>query len=135
MHGVWSSLSRKALLRIAFTPKSLSAMQDKLDSMDNNRRELHNRIIAKAAWLILDGRVVKISDVMYYVMGRQNRHIVTIERGKLKCTCEGFRERSICSHVVAVSTVIWLSSGREYIEEWIRARVQRELRLLHRQRF
>ena len=32
-------------------------------------REAMNRIISKAAWLILDGRVVRISDIMYYVMG------------------------------------------------------------------
>jgi len=97
------------------------------------RKEAMNRIISKAAWLILDGRVVKISDVMYYVMGRRNRHIVRVEGSKLVCTCDGYKERGVCSHVVAVSTVMWLSSGVEYLDEWVRARVQRELRLLNKQ--
>lgn len=100
--------------------------------MDNSGSELHSRMIAKAAWLILDGRVVRISDVMYYVIGRQNRHIVTVEGDRLRCTCEGFKERGVCSHVVAVSTVIWMTTKQEYIDERIRARVQRELRLLQK---
>ncbi|RLE96777.1 MAG: hypothetical protein DRJ57_05220 [Thermoprotei archaeon] len=98
-----------------------------------HNREAMNRIISKAAWLILDGRVIRISDIMYYVMGRKNRHIVRVDGGKLVCTCEGFKERGICSHVVAVSTVMWLSSGYEYLDEWVRARVERELKLLGRQ--
>lgn len=95
--------------------------------------EAMNRIVSKAAWLILDGRVVRISDIMYYVMGRRNRNIVRVDGEKLVCTCEGFKKRGVCSHVVAVSTVMWLVNGYEYLGEWIRARVERELRLLGRQ--
>ena len=98
--------------------------QEKLDE------RVMNRIISKAAWLMQEGRVVKMSDYMYYVIGRKNRHIVRVSGEQLVCTCEGFKERGVCSHIVAVSTIIKLGGGREYLDELMRIRVERELRLL-----
>ncbi len=88
------------------------------------------KIINKAAWLLEDGRVVKISDVLYYVMGRKNRHMVRVEGGKLYCTCPGFKEKGICSHVVAVSAVMEMKDGTKFLDERIKIRLQRELREL-----
>jgi len=90
------------------------------------------KILDKAAWLIETGRVVKISDYMFYVMGRRNRHIVKIEDGKLVCTCPGYRSKNVCSHVVAVMFVLEMKGGIEYIDEKVRRRVLRELRTLWR---
>lgn len=92
--------------------------------------KLMDRLVAKAAWLIHEGRIVKISDIMYYVVGRKNRHLVKVEGGRLVCSCNGFKERGICSHTIAVSTVIKLSAGREYLNEALRERMERELKLL-----
>jgi len=89
-------------------------------------------MVSKAAWLIEEGRVVKISDVMYYVMGRRNRHIVRVEGGRFMCTCPGFKERGICSHVLAVSTLVKLQDKEGLLDRALRERVERELRLFNR---
>ncbi|MEM0023235.1 MAG: SWIM zinc finger family protein [Thermofilaceae archaeon] len=89
-------------------------------------------MVSKAAWLIKEGRVVKISDLMYYVMGRKNRHIVRVVGDALSCTCPGFRGRGICSHVIAVSTIMKLGSKSEFLDEVLRARVEKELKFLRR---
>lgn len=88
------------------------------------------KIVDKAAWLIETGRVVKISDYMFYVMGRKNRHIVKVERDGLACTCPGYKEKKVCSHVVAVMAVLEMKGGLEYLDEKVRRRVMRELRML-----
>jgi len=92
--------------------------------------EALRKIVDKAAWLIETGRVVKISDYMFYVMGRKNRHIVKIEGDKLVCTCPGYKEKNICSHVVAVMAILEMKGGLEYIDERVRRRVMRELRAI-----
>ena len=94
--------------------------------------EALQRIIAKAAWLLSEGRVTKISNLMFYVMGRKNRHIVRVENERLTCTCPGFRDKGICSHVVAVSVVLDLKDKAELIDERVRLRVEKELKSLGR---
>jgi len=96
-------------------------------------RDFVNRLVAKAAWLMHEGRVVKISDVLYYVIGRKNRHMVKVEGDKLVCTCNGFKERGVCSHVIAVSTIRRLNLESGYLNEALKARAERELRLLYKQ--
>ncbi len=95
-------------------------------------KNMYMRIINKAAWLLEDGRVVKISDYMFYVMGRKNRHIVKVENGKLICTCPGYREKGICSHVVAVSTLLKMDKTSSFVDERINMRLKRELKNLHK---
>lgn len=92
-------------------------------------------MISKAAWLIEEGRVVRISEVMYYVMGRKNRHIVRVEGSTFSCTCPGFRERRVCSHVIAVSALIKLKDKRELFDEATRERVEKELKLFNKKKF
>ena len=102
--------------------------------MSDARRNKSARtlMIEKAVWLLVSGRVVKISDYMYYVMGRKNRHIVKVENGVLTCTCPGFKERKMCSHIIAVSTIRSLPVGTRLLEQAIRERVKRELREMMR---
>lgn len=104
-----------------------------MNELPSDAEVLMNRIIAKAAWLMHEGRIIKISDKMYYVVGRKNRHIVRVNNEGLSCTCDGFKERNLCSHVIAVSTIIKFGGGEEHFDEFIRNRVLRELKLLGRQ--
>ncbi|PLJ77319.1 MAG: hypothetical protein B7L53_07145 [Thermofilum sp. NZ13] len=87
-----------------------------------------DRMIARAAWLLAEGRVVKISPYLYYVMGKNGKHLVRVEGGRLTCTCKGFQEKGICSHVIAVSTLSGIKSIDSFLDERIRDRVRRELR-------
>jgi len=103
-----------------------AATEDK----DVSSKNLNIRMINKAAWLLEDGRVIKISDYMFYVMGRRNRHIVKVKDGKLSCTCLGFKEKGICSHIVAVSTLLKLNTRSSFINERINMRLRRELKNL-----
>ncbi|MEZ0346576.1 MAG: SWIM zinc finger family protein [Infirmifilum sp.] len=87
-----------------------------------------DKIISRAAWLLAEGRVVRISPYLYYVMGKVGKHLVRVEGGKLVCTCKGFQEKGICSHVVAVSTLLELKDVDLFLDERIRERVRKELR-------
>lgn len=91
-----------------------------------------DKIISRAAWLLAEGRVVKISPYLYYVMGRIGKHLVRVEGGKLTCTCKGFQEKGVCSHVVAVSTLLELKDVNSFLDERIRERVTKELKELYR---
>ena len=84
------------------------------------------RMVDKAAWLIETGRVVRISNIMFYVMGKRNRHIVKIEGDKLACTCPGYKDKGICSHVLAVMAILEMKDGLEYLDEKIRKRIRKE---------
>ncbi len=106
-----------------------------MESSHNINEEAFQRIVNKAAWLLAEGRVTKISDVMFYVMGRKNRHIVKVENDQLTCTCPGFKEKNICSHIVAVSVFLGLKDKAKLIDERVRIRVEKELRNLGRWSF
>ncbi len=96
------------------------------------RREIPlDRMIARAAWLLAEGRVVKISPYLYYVMGRNGKHLVKVEGGKLVCTCKGFQEKGICSHIIAVSTLAGMKDIDSFLNERISERVRRELREIY----
>lgn len=95
------------------------------------KEALLDKIISRAAWLLAEGRVVKVSPYLYYVMGRHGKHLVRVEEGKLTCTCRGFQERGICSHVVAVSTLLSMKDVDTFLDEVIRERVRRELQQIY----
>ncbi|AJB42502.1 hypothetical protein TCARB_1458 [Thermofilum adornatum 1505] len=89
-------------------------------------------MINKAAWLLSEGRVVKISPYLYYVIGKNSKHLVRYENGKFICTCKGFQEKGVCSHVIAVVTLSELKDADAFLDERIRERISRELRQLYR---
>lgn len=90
------------------------------------------KMINKAAWLLSEGRVVKISPYLYYVIGKNSKHLVRYENGKFICTCKGFQEKGVCSHVIAVVTLSELKDADAFLDERIRERISRELRQLYR---
>lgn len=91
-----------------------------------------NKMINKAAWLLSEGRVVKISPYLYYVIGRNSKHLVRYENGRFICTCKGFQEKGVCSHVIAVTTLSELKDVDTFLDERIGERVSRELRRLYK---
>ncbi len=92
------------------------------------------KVINKAAWLLSEGRVVKISPYLYYVIGRNSKHLVKYEGGRFVCTCKGFESKGFCSHVLAVATLSELKDSSVILDEAVRQRVLRELRQLGRRR-
>ena len=90
--------------------------------------EAINKMINKAAWLLEEGRVVKISRYMYYVIGKKNRHIVRYENDKFVCTCKGYKEKKLCSHVMAVLALTEIKDADNFLAERVSIRLQRELR-------
>jgi len=72
---------------------------------------------------------VKISPFMYYVIGRNSKHLVKYENGRFSCTCKGFESKGFCSHVLAVMTLSELKEEvSSFFDEAVRQRVLRELR-------
>jgi hypothetical protein len=93
------------------------------------------KMINKAAWLLSEGRVVKISPYMFYVIGRNSKHLVKYENGKFYCTCKGFESKGFCSHVLAVMTLSGLKEeASSFFDEAVRQRVLREIRGMGRGR-
>lgn len=90
------------------------------------------KTINKAAWLLSEGRVVKISPYMYYVIGRNSKHLVKYENGRFTCTCKGFEIKGFCSHVLAVMTLSELKDASSVLDEAVRQRVMKELRSMSR---
>ncbi|RLE58208.1 MAG: hypothetical protein DRJ35_08295 [Thermoprotei archaeon] len=90
--------------------------------------EAFNKMISKAAWLLEEGRVVKISPYLYYVIGKRNRHMVRYVNGKFVCTCKGFKNKGICSHVMAVLALTEIKDADQFLAERINLRLQKELR-------
>ncbi len=90
--------------------------------------EALSRMISKAAWLLEEGRVVKISPYLYYVIGKRNKHMVRYEDGKFVCTCKGYRMKGICSHVMAVLALTEIKDADKFLAERVNRRLTRELR-------
>jgi len=68
-------------------------------------------LLSKAERLIRQGRVIRISPILYLVRGYhcaptypQGYTIEKLESGVWVCECDGFKKRrvSICSHIISV---------------------------------
>lgn len=107
--------------------------EDKVDKRGEEGKvdlseEALNRMISKAAWLLEEGRVVKISPYLYYVIGKRNKHMVRYENGRFVCTCKGFKKKGICSHVMAVLALTEIKDADKFLAERVNRRLMRELR-------
>lgn len=47
-----------------------------------------------------------IESLAVSVDGTNNAHRVTLEDGKLKCTCDFFQTREFCSHTMALEEIL-----------------------------
>ena len=47
-----------------------------------------------------------IESLVISVDGTNNAHRVTLEDGKLKCTCDFFQTREFCSHTMALEEIL-----------------------------
>jgi len=65
---------------------------------------------------------------VFYIIGGVRRHIVRVKGDRLVCTCDGFRETGCCSHVLAVSAVLYMKDGQKFLDERVRARMLSELK-------
>lgn len=108
--------------------RNRGSSKDKADKKIDLPEEAFNKMISKAAWLLEEGRVVKISPYLYYVIGKRNRHMVRYENGRFVCTCKGFKNKGICSHVMAVLALTEIKDADRFLAERINLRLQKELR-------
>lgn len=61
------------------------------------------RMVEKAVRLVEGGRVERIGDGRYNVIGDHGTYIVVVSpEGGVSCTCPGFRSKGMCSHSAAV---------------------------------
>lgn len=60
-------------------------------------------MIDKALKLLEAGRVERLDDDRYNVIGNHGTYNVVARDGKVTCTCQGFQSRRRCSHSSAVT--------------------------------
>jgi len=89
------------------------------------------RVLDKADRLINEGRVIKVSDILFYVIGDHGKYFVRIEEGyKVKCTCPGFKSRGFCSHSVAVLLTLLREDYARKLSESVKKRLEENLRII-----
>ncbi|RLF05854.1 MAG: hypothetical protein DRJ64_05125 [Thermoprotei archaeon] len=88
------------------------------------------KILSKAERLIEEGRVVRISSLMFYVIGDHGKYFVYVEDRGVKCNCPGFRKRGFCSHAIAILLLILRKEYRDILEEGLRKRLQEQLNVI-----
>lgn len=61
------------------------------------------RMVEKAERLVRQGRVIYLGSGRYNVTGDHGTYLIQqLPDGRFTCTCQGFRDRRVCSHVAAV---------------------------------
>ncbi|MFW6117664.1 MAG: SWIM zinc finger family protein [Thermoproteota archaeon] len=73
------------------------------------KREFPNRVLKKAEELFRRGDVTQLSDTVYSVESQHPEalhipphYMVEKTEEGWKCSCKGFENRGICSHIIAV---------------------------------
>jgi len=75
--------------------------------MHRDYRGFHDRMLAKAMKLVLNGRVERLDGERFNVIGDHGTYnVVQTPNGGFSCTCPGFRDKGKCSHSTAVSIVL-----------------------------
>ncbi len=90
------------------------------------------KLFRKAERLIEEGRVIRISPTLFYVLGDHGKYFVTVEEGVVKCLCPGFRRRGVCSHSIAVLLVLLRPDYRHLLEEGLKKRLEAQLEAIKR---
>ena len=71
-----------------------------------------DRMLDKAERLISRGRVERIGEGIYNVIGDHGTYTVAQDpKGRISCNCPGFKERGICSHSTAVVMLNEIDKG------------------------
>lgn len=61
------------------------------------------RMVEKAVRLVERGRIERISNDKYNVIGDHGTYTVSVSfDGRVSCTCPGFQSKGMCSHSAAV---------------------------------
>ncbi|MFW6110874.1 MAG: SWIM zinc finger family protein [Thermoproteota archaeon] len=73
------------------------------------KREFPRTVLKKAEELFNSGEVTRLSDTVYSVESQHPEalhvpphYMIEKTEGRWKCSCKGFENRGICSHVIAV---------------------------------
>jgi hypothetical protein len=70
------------------------------------RRHPKNRMLEKAKMLVRNGRVERLDNDRFNVIGNHGTYnVVQTPEGKIACSCPGYREKGRCSHSYAVEIV------------------------------
>lgn len=92
------------------------------------------KAINKAVRLIMEGRIIEINPNLYYIVGKDRKHIVHVKGNKFECSCKGFEVMGRCSHILAVSAILSSKRGKDFITSNVEKRILRELRKLYYRR-
>jgi len=72
-----------------------------------------DRMLEKAQRLLEKGRVEKINEGIYNVIGDHGTYTVAQDHeGRVTCSCPGFQKRGVCSHSAAVIMLTRLPIGK-----------------------
>ncbi|RLE56324.1 MAG: hypothetical protein DRJ40_06065 [Thermoprotei archaeon] len=100
----------------------------------SNELDVVDKVLSKAERLINEGRVVRVSDRLFYVIGDHMKYFVRVGPEGPHCMCEGFKKRGFCSHSIAVMMVLLGRYDVKVLEEKVRERLLRDRQLLGRGR-
>ncbi len=89
-----------------------------------------HKLFRKAERIISEGRVVRISPYMFYVIGDHGKYFVYVDKSKVKCLCPGYRKRGYCSHSISVLLILLRKEYREALEKGLRDRLEHQLELI-----
>jgi len=90
------------------------------------------KLFEKAEKLIEEGRICQVSKYMFYVIGFHGKYFVSVSEQGIKCNCEGFKRRRVCSHAVAVLLYLLREDYKEKLSQALRRRLEESLELIKR---
>ncbi len=85
------------------------------------------KVLDKAEKLINEGRIIRISSLMFYVIGDHGKYFVWVDDKGVRCNCQGFKKRGFCSHAIAVLLLLLRKKYRESLEKGLRKRLHEQL--------
>ncbi|MCD6369605.1 MAG: SWIM zinc finger family protein [Thermoproteales archaeon] len=95
-------------------------------------RDYSEKILKKAELLIKEGRVIRINQNFFYIIGDHGKYFVEVREANIRCTCPGFRNRGFCSHSIAVLLTVLREDYAKTLDEAMKKRLQRNLEMIKR---